>query len=215
MPQEIKIVCGKDLNAYRVILTGKSLDFSENVEKKAAFKGMKGEELVTTILAAGDVLKIERHRNGMRTDGSHGEPSVQKFDDRNGRLWRKEHHKLDLLNDGTNGEPAVQEFNRNGNTTRIEHRIKNKRHDSANGKPAIQDFDKNGKPSYTAHCINDKYNDTKNELALQYFNNGILTRGVSYNNSELIKELTAQEIPGYLKSRKKQATKNAAPCLKL
>jgi len=216
MPQEKEIICIKNKDTYRVILTGKSLDFSEYVEKKAAFKDMEGEELVTAILAASGVLKIERCRNGMLTDGPNGKPSVQKFSDRNGKLWRVEHHKGGLLNDGTNGEPAVQEFNTNtGKLIRIEHRTKNGRHDNANGEPAIQDLDKNGKPSYIAHCIKDKYNDTEDELALQYFKNGILTRGVSYDNGKLIKELTTQEIPGYLESRRKKTIKNTVPSLKL
>ena len=190
MPQEKEIVCGKEQDTYRVTITGKNLNFSEYVNKNVVFKDMKGKELVTAILAAGGVLKIERRKNGKLTDGPNGEPAVQKFNSMNGRLWREEHRKNDLLNDGMKGEPAVQEFNsRNGNRTRVEYRERNKRNDSKTG-----------------------------ELAIQEYKNGTMNRGASYKDDKLVKELNAREISDYLKSRKEQATKkvkNVAPSLKL
>ena len=213
MPQKIKITCGKDQNTYRIVLTGKSLTFSEYVNKNTAFKSKKGEELVTAILATGNILKIERYKHNTLNDGMKGEPAVQKFSSRNGKLMRVEHYKSGMLNDSIKGEPAIQEFNsNNGNLVRVEHRKKNKRHDSETGEPAIQDFYSDGGLFYLAFCKDDKYDDSvTGEAAIQVFDHGKLIRAASYKNGELIKELNVQS---YLNSLKKQAVKNTLPNLK-
>ncbi|MFH1158814.1 MAG: hypothetical protein V1721_08080 [Pseudomonadota bacterium] len=189
------------------------------MNEKSAFRGMEGEAYVAAILAAGGVLKIERRKYGMLHNGPNGEPSVQNFSSKNGKLIRVELREHGLLNDGPDGRPSVEEFSsRNGIRTRAEHRTDGKRNDTVNGVPAIQDFYSSGQPFYIAFCQDDKYNDSATgEAAIRVFDKGKLIRVASYKNGELVKELTAREIYDYLKSRKEQAAKgikNVAPGLK-
>jgi len=110
MTVQVIINCGK---AYHVTLTAKDLRVFEKAKADPSTKNKKGEELVAAIVALGGVVKIARHKNGLRHDGPHGEPALVMFND-NGTPRAIRHFTHGLLNDGKNGEIAVQQFNHVG-----------------------------------------------------------------------------------------------------
>ncbi len=77
-----------------------------------SLSGKNGEELVSGILALSShmeagIYKLERFKNGARSDGPKGEPALIEFGDKGMTI---NHYKDGKLNDGAAGQPAVQVF---------------------------------------------------------------------------------------------------------
>ncbi len=78
-------------------------------------EGLNGEQLAAEIIKSnkGNILSVERYKNGLRNDGSNGEAQFQHFND-NGVVIQALRYSNDKQNDGPNGEPAFQSFNDQG-----------------------------------------------------------------------------------------------------
>lgn len=80
--QEVHIPYEQDGAAFNVVLTGKSLNFFADAAQRADLKDKQGEALIAALLLSkGEILRIERYRNGKCNDGAGGEPAFQKFND--------------------------------------------------------------------------------------------------------------------------------------
>jgi len=170
MSQQIEIPCGTGPEAYKVVVTGDSLETFQAASGDEQVKGKQDEALVAAILAVakGSVSLVERFKDGKLNDGPNGEAAGLGFDE-SGTLFYANRYKDGKLNDGPNGEAAQQGFYDSG-TLGYANRFKDgKLNDGPNGEPAMQEF--NG--------------------------SGTLDKAARFKEGKLVKELDDAEIAAY------------------
>ncbi len=219
MAVEFEMVAGAGKDHYSIIVSVKDLKPLADAGAKLDLQGLGPEGLLAALLetAKGNIIAVDRYKNGKLNDAPGGLAASQRYYD-DGTLLRESRFVNGHLSDNMEHGYASSEYHPNGQLKQLTRANLGMKQDGSGGMPAFQVFTEGGGLQMLQRFNRDKLsNSASGDPAVEIFNaDGTLAQAFNAKGGKLLKELTAAQVAELQQRRQDFACiRQALPQLKL